>query len=84
VDNWEGWAALQGMLRDGQVWENDTMVFQVDKAGKDSYRVVMFSTKNEELHYVGTVLYDEEAKLCHFLESMNMTPTSKFLTIRRR
>lgn len=83
MDNWEGWAAFQGML-DGQVWENDTMVFQVEKAGKNSYRVVMFSVKEDELHYVGIVLYDDEAKLCHFLESMNMRPTSKFLTIGRR
>ena len=82
-DNWEGWAALQGLLQDGQVWENKEMVFQIDKVGDDNYRVVMFTSKNEELHYVGIVLYDAADKLCQFLDSMGMTPTSKFLTIRR-
>lgn len=82
MDNWEGWAAVQGMLQNGQIWENNDVVFQIDKAGK-KYRVVMFAVKNEELQYVGIVFYDEEEKLCHFLESMNMRPTSKFLTIGR-
>lgn len=83
MDNWEGWAAVQGMLQNGQIWENNDVVFQIDKAGKKRYRVVMFAVKDEELQYVGIVFYDEEEKLCHFLESLNMRPTSKFLTIGR-
>lgn len=84
VDNWGSWAARLELLQNGQIWENNDMVFQVESAGKSSYRVIMFSCKNAELHYVATVLYDTEAKLCHLLESMNMVPTSKILTIRRR
>jgi len=83
-NNWEGWAAQQEMLQDGQIWESSNMVFQVHKMGEDSYRVVMFSSHNNELHYVATVLYDNTAKLLQLLESMNMAPTSKVLTIRRQ
>ena len=84
-NNWEGWAAHQGMLQDGQLWENNNdMVFQVHKMGEESYRVVMFSSHKDELHYVATVLYDCTDKLMHLLDSMDMAPTSKILTIRRR
>jgi hypothetical protein len=82
--NWEGWAVSQKMLQDGQVWENDQYVFQVDKVGKDSYRVVLFTSKEGNLHFVGTALYTDMTKLCMFLDEMKVTPTSKFLSLRRR
>ena len=82
-DIWKNWVSKLGMLQDGQIWENGNgMVFQIDKI-EEKYRVVMFSTFVDELHYAGILVYDTEQKLCGFLESLNMKPTSKFLTIRR-
>lgn len=71
------------LLEDGQVWENDTNVAQLERRGEDSYLLVMFSKQLGGLTFSIAAVYDREDRLLDFLEKMQMRPTSKIITLTR-
>jgi len=82
MKDWRQWTYTQGMLSDGQIWEGDSIVVQIEKLN-DDYRTVMFKRTGDKLMFVTVAIYDDEEKLFYFLNKYSMQPTSKILTIRR-
>lgn len=80
--DWEAWVMGEGLLEDGQVWENDTDVIQLERRG-NSYMAVIFKKNPQGLTYNIAAVYDRDDKLLEFLDKMQMIPTSKIITLTR-
>lgn len=67
-------------LRDGQVWENDESLIQVNETG-DGYVVANFKVVDGVLSYTDCVSYRDADKLRALLDKMGMRPTDKVITL---
>ena len=83
LKNWKARVITQKLLEGSQIWEYDKYVFQIEKI-RGKYRVAMFVELFEVLQFVGVSEYSDEDSLLDQLHTMNMKPSNKVLTLRRR
>jgi len=81
--DWEAWVMGEHLLEDGQVWENGKDIVQLDRRGDESYQAIMFKPVGDRLIFNGAAVYDRVDLLMRFLVALNMTPTSKIITLTR-
>lgn len=67
-------------LRDGQVWEKDGSLIQVNDTGK-GYVIANFKIVDSVLTYMDCVIYKDAKKLLRLLEKLGMKPTDKVITL---
>lgn len=71
---------MEEPLMDGQIWDSDKVVLQLDILGK-SYRAVMFRNTGDGLHYVQVCLFQDPDKLRRLIRKLGLTLSIKKLVI---
>lgn len=67
-------------LRDGQVWESDGSLIQVNETG-GGYVVANFRVSGGSLEYTDSVVYKDANRLIRLLKRLGMKPTDKVITL---
>jgi len=66
---------------DGQIWENEQYVVQLEQFNT-SWKMVMFSKRSNSLHFVEAAVYENEERMVNLLKKMNLQPSDKNIVVR--
>lgn len=69
------------MLTDGQVWENEQYVVQLDQFN-DSWKMIMFSKRSDSLYFLEVAIFENQQRAIDLLEKMNLRPSNKNIVAR--
>jgi len=70
-------------FKDGQVWEKDGLLLQINEA-EGKYLVAAFRETCIGLTYAGSVIFVDEKSLRSHIERKGMEPTDKVITLCRK
>ena len=70
------------------LWESDDSVLTIEAQYTspltESYKVIIFSKKRNELEFVTVAFYNRVDKVYSFIEKLNAKPSNRFITLEEK